>query len=68
MEQIVEKKPVTSTLREMVLNEKVSFPIDQKDTVKNTICGRLDKERREGKSWKVETMRDDSIVVVTRTA
>ena len=68
MEQIVEKKPVTSTLRDMVLNEKVSFPIDQKDTVKNTICGRLDRERREGRNWSVETRREENVVVVTRTA
>ena len=68
MEQIVEKKPVTSTLRDMVLNEKVSFPIDQKDTVKTTICGRLDRERREGRNWSVETRREENVVVVTRTA
>ena len=67
MEQM-ERKPVISTLREMALNEKVSFPLDQKDTVKNTICGRLDKERKAGKNWSVETSRDDEVVVVTRTA
>ena len=68
MEEQIEKKPVISTLREMKLQEKVSFPIDQKDTVKNTICGRLDKERRSGKNWSLETIRERDIVVVTRTA
>ena len=68
MEEKVERKPVTSTLREMRINEQVSFPIDQKDTVKNTICGRLDKERREGRNWSAITMRDEGIILVTSTA
>lgn len=65
---MAEKKTVTSTLRDMDLYEKVSFPLAQRTYVFNTICGRMDKERREGMKWSVETRRDDNIVVVTRTA
>ena len=68
MEKTEEKKPVVAILRDMELNEKVSFLLEQKSYIQTVIWGRLEKEKREGKSWSVETKREENAIVVTRTA
>lgn len=66
MEQAIEKLPVISTLREMEINEEVTFPIEQNVTVANTISSRMYKERKEGRRWKMKTDADNGTVTVIR--
>lgn len=68
MEKVVERKPVIATLRNMKVGSDEVFNIDQKITVMNTITCRLDKERRNGMSWKCKTDREAGIVTVKRVS
>lgn len=66
MEQVIEKLPVISTLRAMEINEEVTFPIEQKVTLANTISSRMYKERKEGMRWTMKTDADNGTVTVIR--
>lgn len=62
----ISKKPVTSTLRSMKVNEEVIFTILQRTTILNTISLRLYSERTLGMSWTCRTDRDAGTITVKR--
>lgn len=63
---LIPKKPVTSTLRAMKVNEEEVFSILQRITIMNTLASRLDAERAAGMSWTYRTDRESGIVTVKR--
>lgn len=68
MEEVIDKKPVIATLRNMQVGSDEVFSIDQKVTVMNTITCRLDKERRSGMKWSCVSDRDRGVIIVTRVS
>lgn len=68
MEEVIDKKPVIATLRNMQVGSDEVFSIDQKVTVMNTITCRLDKERRSGMKWSCVSDRERGVIIVTRVS
>ncbi len=65
----MEKEKVESKklMRELLLNEELSFPIDVVETVRNNVSLLNAKHYIEGKKWKSESFKEKGIVIVTRT-
>lgn len=64
----MDRKPISSTLREMPVGGTVDFPIDRKKSLSQIMYVNLAEERANGMSWSVKTCVDEKKVTVTRTA
>lgn len=64
----MDRKPISSTLREMSIGSSVDFPIGQKKSLSQVMYVNLAEERANGMNWSVKTCIDEKKVTVTRTA
>ncbi len=66
--ELMERRPVISTLRAMKVGAEEVFCILQRVTVMNTLTLRLDSERASGMNWTYKTDRNAGTITVKRVS
>lgn len=68
IENLIERRPITGTLRAMEIGQTEVFPVSQLISIQTAIQSRLLKERAEGRKFKTRRNFENNTVEVTRTA